>query len=334
MFSINYKHNNYRRLIHDIASRVEVPVRNGVLQIPDTLGDGYFKQVKLANGFQCLITDIKFNKQTYVHQQSDVQEFYTLRFNERSTPDKVVLKIDNEYLWEVKRQTASVLLTSSLYDFDYMVSKDTSIKSINFLVPKRWLLKYIPFDDADNLVRKYLMRKTGDFNFATFDDEYHNLFNRIFCKGYDKNIEEDINNDLMLMIAKFVRELIPKLNSIKETEKVKISIDEVKRLMIVESCLTKDFSITPPSISCLSKVAAMSTTSLKTKFKKLYGTSLYEYFQNCRMQHAKVLMLTRKYSIKEIGLQLGYSNLSNFSIAFKKQFKHLPSRFLLSLGNS
>ncbi len=45
------------------------------------------------------------------------------------------------------------------------------------------------------------------------------------------------------------------------------------------------------------------------------------------MNRAKVLMLTHKYSIKEIGSQLGYSNLSNFSIAFKKEFKQLPSDF-------
>ena len=65
----------------------------------------------------------------------------------------------------------------------------------------------------------------------------------------------------------------------------------------------------------------------------MYGSTLYEYFQKSRMQRAKVLMLTHKYSIKEIGSQLGYSNLSNFSIAFKKEFKHLPSHFLMSLAN-
>ncbi len=59
----------------------------------------------------------------------------------------------------------------------------------------------------------------------------------------------------------------------------------------------------------------------------MYGSTLYEYFQKSRMNRAKVLMLTHKYSIKEIGSQLGYSNLSNFSIAFKKEFKQLPSNF-------
>ena len=46
-------------------------------------------------------------------------------------------------------------------------------------------------------------------------------------------------------------------------------------------------------------------------------------------QLAKVLLLSHKYSIKEIGLQLGYANFSNFSIAFKKEFNLLPSKLQL-----
>jgi AraC-like DNA-binding protein len=115
-------------------------------------------------------------------------------------------------------------------------------------------------------------------------------------------------------------------------ENIKISAEEIKRLIIVESYLVKDFSTAPPTINYLSRTAAMSATSLKNKFKKMYGTSMYEHFQKNRMQRAKVLMLTHKYSIKEVGSQLGYSNLSNFSIAFKKEFKCLPSHFLMNLA--
>lgn len=114
---------------------------------------------------------------------------------------------------------------------------------------------------------------------------------------------------------------------------IRIFAEEIKRLIMVESCLVRDFSAPPPTISSLSRMAAMSATSLKNKFKKMYGTSLYDYFQKNRMRQAKILMLTRKHSIREVGLQLGYSNLSNFSIAFKKEFKRLPSQFLRSVAN-
>ncbi|NCU05127.1 MAG: AraC family transcriptional regulator, partial [Chitinophagaceae bacterium] len=32
------------------------------------------------------------------------------------------------------------------------------------------------------------------------------------------------------------------------------------------------------------------------------------------------------FNVKEVGTQLGYSNLSNFSLAFRKEFNILPSQ--------
>jgi len=133
----------------------------------------------------------------------------------------------------------------------------------------------------------------------------------------------------MMMVEKFLTHLYQKLNQLTEDDKIKISPDEIKRLMEVESYLVKDFSTPPPPISFLSRVAAMSTTTLKNKFKKLYGNNLYEYFQKSRMHRAKILLLSQKYSIKEIGSQLGYSNLSNFATAFKKEFNRLPSQLIV-----
>jgi len=53
---------------------------------------------------------------------------------------------------------------------------------------------------------------------------------------------------------------------------------------------------------------------------------VYEYFQKIRMQAAKDKLLSGDHSVKEVAMELGYSNLSNFTIAFKKEFGLLPSK--------
>jgi AraC-like DNA-binding protein len=60
----------------------------------------------------------------------------------------------------------------------------------------------------------------------------------------------------------------------------------------------------------------------------MYGTTVFEYYQRIRMQRARILLLSRRYSIKQIGRQLGYSNLSNFAIAFRKEFDQLPHELI------
>ena len=100
----------------------------------------------------------------------------------------------------------------------------------------------------------------------------------------------------------------------------------------VESLLVKDFSVDPPKIKDLSRISAMSPTKLKSDFKQLYGFPIYQYFQKNRMLKAKSLLVLGKYTIKEVGIKVGYSNLSHFATAFKKAFGYLPSSIALKDG--
>lgn len=329
MFNIDYSHTDYSKLLSDIAQQMNVKVKDDTLVIPDEISSGYFKYIPLSNGLQCMLSDFTLNQDIYLQRKGSEKEFYILHFDEVSIADTLMLKIDNDYIWEGKQDRASVFLTSSLYDFAYQASKNTSIKSLNVLITRKWLGQYLDIESMDKLLGKYLQLKTLSYNFAPFDVEYRSLFNEVM-DGEDAIMKRSIlENRIMMMVEKFLTHLYQKLNQLSESDKIKISPDEIKRLMEVESYLVKDFSIPPPSISYLSRVAAMSTTTLKNKFKKLYGNNLYEYFQKSRMNRAKVLLMSQKYSIKEIGNQLGYSNLSNFATAFKKEFNRLPSQLML-----
>jgi AraC-like DNA-binding protein len=86
--------------------------------------------------------------------------------------------------------------------------------------------------------------------------------------------------------------------------------------------------VLPPTIKELSRVAAMSESKLKKVFKTVFGLPIYEYFQRHRMQKAKIMLMSGNYSIKDVGYSLGYANLSNFTLAFKKEFGKLPSNLV------
>ena len=325
MITIDYNDTDYAKLLGNIAQKMNAKLKNDTLIIPEDIGCGYFKYFTMANGLQCMLSDYKLNSDVYIQRLRTDKEFYILRFDEMSIPETLMVKIDNDYTWEEKQNRASVMLTSSLYDFAYQASKNTAIKSVNVLITREWLEQYLDITTMDKVLEKYLQLKTASYNFAPFDVEYRALFNEVMDAGDAIMKRSIVENRIMMMVEKFLTQLYQMVNTTID-DKIKISPDEVKRLMEVESHLVKDFSTPPPPISFLSRVAAMSTTTLKNKFKKLYGNNLYEYFQKSRMHKAKVLLMSKKYSIKEIGSKLGYSNLSNFATAFKKEFKKLPSK--------
>jgi AraC-like DNA-binding protein len=73
-------------------------------------------------------------------------------------------------------------------------------------------------------------------------------------------------------------------------------------------------------------MAMMSSTKLKAKFKEVYGMKLYEYYNRNRLLKAKEMITGGRTTIKEAAYSIGFSNLSNFSRAFKKEFGFLPGQ--------
>jgi AraC-like DNA-binding protein len=92
----------------------------------------------------------------------------------------------------------------------------------------------------------------------------------------------------------------------------------------VERALSKEELEKFPSITQLSTLARMSTSKLKNKFKEVYGMKLYEFYNRNRLQKAKEWIEAGDTSVKEAAYKVGFSSLSNFSKAFKKEFGLLP----------
>ncbi len=85
----------------------------------------------------------------------------------------------------------------------------------------------------------------------------------------------------------------------------------------------------PITIKQLSRKVAMNECYLKKGFKEMYGTTIFEFYQSQRMEHAKYLLYEKGASVTEVSLQLGYSSISHFSTAFKKHTGLKPCELLL-----
>lgn len=80
-----------------------------------------------------------------------------------------------------------------------------------------------------------------------------------------------------------------------------------------------------PTIDALARACGMNSFSLKRGFKVLFGTTLHALHQHERMRLAWRLIESGEMNVTEAGDHVGYTSLSHFSIAFKKQFGLLPS---------
>lgn len=85
----------------------------------------------------------------------------------------------------------------------------------------------------------------------------------------------------------------------------------------------------PITIKELSRKVAINECYLKKGFKEMFGTTIFDFYQSQRMEHAKYLLYEKGLNVTEVSMLLGYSSISHFSTAFKKHTGLKPCELLL-----
>ncbi|MGZ8558972.1 MAG: helix-turn-helix domain-containing protein [Chitinophagaceae bacterium] len=84
----------------------------------------------------------------------------------------------------------------------------------------------------------------------------------------------------------------------------------------------------PITIKELSRKVAMNECYLKKGFKEMFGTTIFDFYQSQRMEHARYLLYEKGLSVTDVSMILGYSSISHFSTAFKKHTGLKPCELL------
>lgn len=87
----------------------------------------------------------------------------------------------------------------------------------------------------------------------------------------------------------------------------------------------------PPSLRQLARESGLNEYQLKTGFKEIYGTTVYGYLLNHKLDYARLLLDKGTMHVNEVAFQIGYSNPSHFIAAFKKKFGITPKKYLMSI---
>ena len=326
MFVFEYDHTNYKDLFQALATALGVPIENNRLQYPKHVAIGFAQMIEMHGDVQAMAFDYVFTGDYRLKRKKIKDEFYTLWFTEVTAKGNVQVDLGDDNYQISNTAFSTVLLTSSLFDANYELPEGSRAKGLNILLDNQWLAHYLGVDSKSGLLHKYLSMKASRIIMEPLDIEYkkliYDVIDQVNGSGQFKQIA--IQNRIMLLIERFFMRMAVKM----ETSKLnfKLTREDINRVMEIESLITKDVFNPAPFIPELAKIVNISETKLKNNFKSVYGIPIYQYFQKARMRAAREVLETNKYSIKQVALELGYTNLSNFSTAFRKEFGILPSQ--------
>ncbi len=130
----------------------------------------------------------------------------------------------------------------------------------------------------------------------------------------------------------------------KSLELILLSTEQTENISHHCSCLarnqpdyilaekTRDIMLTnmsnPPSLCELARSVGVNKGKLNKCFRDVYGASIFEYLRIYRLEKAKTLLLSGNRSVKEVSVEVGYTEPSNFSREFKKYFGISPAAYL------
>jgi AraC-like DNA-binding protein len=326
IISIEYDHLNYEKFIYDQAGKLGTSAPNGNLSIPADIADGKMQALIYPNGLQALKIDVEVKKDIRMQRSANTENYYLLWFYDARPRENMVIQFQHELLYREENLHQGTLLSTTAKPLYINVKAGIHVRGLFLMFSENWLKQYTGLEADSTLIREYFSLQHANAGLEPWDGEYRRLVEEVLQDSDHPFRPVMEQNRMMLLIERFFTRLHEKLVDKRYTND--LSVQDTSRLIEVEHVLLNDFSSPPPVIDSLAKLAGMSSSKLKNCFKNYYGTSIYQYYLRHKMQKAKELLLTSGLPVKQVGLQLGYSNLSHFARAFKKEVGMLPSELM------
>lgn len=105
--------------------------------------------------------------------------------------------------------------------------------------------------------------------------------------------------------------------------------DNVQKIRLAKKIL-KDRMTDPPTIPALAKEVGLNEYRLKEGFKNIYGTTVFKYLNDYRLDVARQALDDDNMKVNEVAYYIGYTNPSHFIAAFRKKFGVTPKKYLMN----
>ena len=313
MIKIEYSHTNYTNLFRHLTRLLQLKLTDNVGVLPEAIGDGSIKLINLLNGVQIIFFDYFLKQDLIFHRKKASQNYYVMRIDE--APE------------QTESLKAALFFSDANTEWYYLAPANTKIRTMHILFSKNWLQELLINEPKGETLISNVLLKSTLYHYEILDSEYKRLLSHITQRKKDSAFEQlEIHNAIMFILERFFTRFYKKIS--EEYKPIRASSDELQRLKTVESEILKDFAYTPPNINQLSRMAAMSPSKLKLIFKQVFGMPVYQYYQKHRMQKGKAMLITQKYSIKQVAAELGYTHVKDFSKAFQKHFDQFPDELI------
>ncbi|MVM28484.1 helix-turn-helix domain-containing protein [Spirosoma sp. HMF4905] len=306
------------------ARYIQATVQNGLLVIPDHLGQGHIRKLDFGSDFKITIHRYLLKEDLIINRKTSGQgnDLITVFFYSNEQALEIAYNDHPQVLFS-QRDESAIQVTSNDLSSTIRFPAHQTIHYVVIAIKPPSLAKLLAVSNPNSVLQTI----TGNGNSFLFFESM-----AAETKLLLKNLAAvDMNDPLshfymQIRVQELLYLVFHKLALRENAPYQTINSADAERLLYVRNEIISDLSL-PPVIRELAQVAAMSETKLKQLFKQTFGTTIYNYYQQARMEEAAFLLKQGRHSVAEVGYELGFSNLSHFSRLFEKHYGLNPKRY-------
>lgn len=304
--------------VNELALIFNAEPGHNIISLPPDEGSGTIRLMDSNNGLHLITWDI---------QVSAIKQFK--KFPVRPQSGKfftIIASLTPKHFQIRKREGVvlpDVLFMTAEYPLMYTFLPGHKIKVMIINISAEWIFREFRDADPDILFQAHdlfyekkplLYTEEASFTMHHNLEDMHELINSgrgdaFFAKTKTLSLLHDIFRRLQDVPTGDKKENIERLQA---------------KMLTVEKILDEYLDKNLPSIATIAKQVALSESTLKRNFKKVYGISIYEFYLKKKMQLARQLLDQQPISVKEVAYMLGYEKTSNFITMFKKFYDFSP----------
>jgi len=300
------------------------PVNNRI-NIPSEIGEGAIRKVDFEKGLHIRAWNFKLNQpfvlQRLAEKDPEVGKSFTLAYVMSS--DAVCLHTPILKREIFLHGNMNILLISNNIDIEFKLMPATSILAVDISITAEWMKNQ--FSDADKPFQNFIESMRHNVKPAVFIEPGSSQEYRTVMDLHDHTFSGAkstlyIKAKTLSLISDFLNRAITH----DPNELLDGNALHQDKMLTVEKILDDHIEKDLPSIEMIARRVALSESTLKRHFKLMFGNSIYEYYLEKKMDHAKRLLLEKPMTVKEVAYRLGYEKTSNFIHIFKKFHTYSP----------
>jgi AraC-like DNA-binding protein len=317
-----FKQKNFKSWIQELSQDTGVKAKNNLLTLTETLGSGYCFSDSIDRTFSYVMMNVELNDDCTLHRVSNNQMGLLIFFNQTQVSDYIRLRHKKDSLTDsLNKNRSNIFVSSTNTELEVSYRAGSKLKRLGIYLTPQWIADHF---DANTKLQVELLTSQGLelIEKLPINQEIQEKLNRIF--DTQLNSEPDrlaLKSRIILLLEYFFSTYLNESLVIKN--KKIIPDEDITRLRNIEALLLNEETEKFPSIVKLARIAQMSSTKLKQRFKQVYGYRLYEFYNKQRLEKAREL-ISKGITPKEAGYTIGFSDVSNFTKAFKKEYGYTP----------